>query len=80
MSLYLGSHFREKERNRWKKFFSSSANAICLISLKSVRKYKCTNKPSLIKIATFYKVALSSALLNDSKYQFVDYKYLKSGL
>ena len=31
---YLGSHFTEKERNRWRKFFSSSENAIWSILLK----------------------------------------------
>ena len=31
---YLGSHFTEKERNHWRKFFSSSENTIWLILLK----------------------------------------------
>ena len=34
ISQYLGSHFTEKERNRWRKFFSSSENAIWSILLK----------------------------------------------
>ena len=34
ISSYLGSHFKEKERNRWRKFFSSSENAIWSILLK----------------------------------------------
>ena len=34
ISQYLGSHFMEKERNRWMKFFSSSENAIWSILLK----------------------------------------------
>ena len=34
ISQYLGSHFTEKERNRWRKYFSSSENAIWSILLK----------------------------------------------
>ena len=34
ISQYLGSHFAEKERNRWRKLFSSSENAIWSILLK----------------------------------------------
>ena len=34
ISQYLGSHFAEKERNHWMKFFSSSENAIWSILLK----------------------------------------------
>ena len=34
ISQYLGSHFREKKRNSWRKFFSSSENAIWSILLK----------------------------------------------
>ena len=34
ISQYLSSHFTEKERNRWSKFFSSSENAIWSILLK----------------------------------------------
>ena len=34
ISQYLDSHFTEKERNRWRKFFSSSENAIWSILLK----------------------------------------------
>ena len=34
ISQYLGSHFTEKKRNRWRKFFSSSENEIWSILLK----------------------------------------------
>ena len=34
ISQYLGSHFTEKERNRWRKCFSSSENAIWSFLLK----------------------------------------------
>ena len=34
ISSYLGSHFTEKERNRWRNFFSSSGNAISSMLLK----------------------------------------------
>ena len=34
ISQYLGSYFTEKERNRWRKFFSNSENAIWSILLK----------------------------------------------
>ena len=34
VSQYLSSHFKEKERNRWRKCFSNSENAIWSILLK----------------------------------------------
>ena len=34
ISQYHGSHFKEKERNPWRKFFPSSENAIWSILLK----------------------------------------------
>ena len=34
ISQYLRSHFTEKERNRWRKFVSSSENKIWSILLK----------------------------------------------
>ena len=34
ISQYLGSHFKEKERSRWRNIFSSSGNAIWSILLK----------------------------------------------
>ena len=34
ISWYLHSHFTQKERNRWRKFFPSSENAIWSILLK----------------------------------------------
>ena len=38
ISQYLGSHFSGKERSRWRKFFSSSENAIWSILLKYQEK------------------------------------------
>ena len=38
ISQYLGSHFTEKERNRWRKYFSSSENAIWSTLLKYQEK------------------------------------------
>ena len=34
ISLYLVSHFTNKEQNRWRKFLSGSENAICSSLLK----------------------------------------------
>ena len=34
ISSHLDGHFKEKERNRWRNFFSSSDNAIWSILLK----------------------------------------------
>ena len=38
ISWYLGSHFTDKEWNRWRKFFSSSENAIGRFFLKYQEK------------------------------------------
>ena len=71
ISQYLGSHFAEKERNRWRKFLSSSENVIWSILLKhqeiDVHKYK----HSLTKIETSYIVGF----LNGTNCGLVDYKY-----
>ena len=34
ISQHLGSYFTDKERNRWRQFFSSSENAVWSILLK----------------------------------------------
>ena len=62
ISRYLGSHFTEKkERNRWRKFSSSTENAVWSILLKYQEMWKY--KHSLTKIETSYIVAF----LNDTK-------------
>ena len=63
----------EKERNSWRKLFSSFGNAIWSILLKYQEIEVQTE--SLTKIETSYIVAF----LNGTNCRFVDYKYLKFG-
>ena len=67
---YLGSHFTEKERNRWRNF--SPALKCNLVDCIEISGNRCANtKHSLTKIETSYLVAL----FNGSNFRFVNYKY-----
>ena len=61
ISQYLGSHFKEKERNRWRKFFFSSENAFLSILLKyqkiDVQSKRLTEKTLLQKRMTKIDIA-----------------------
>ena len=70
ISQYLGSHFKEKERNRWRNFFSSSGNAIWSILLK-YQEIEMRIQAFTDEIETSYIVAF----LNGTNCRFVDYKY-----
>ena len=72
ISWYLGSHFTENERNRWRKFFSSSENAIWSILL----NYQ---EIDVTTVKTSYIVAFFNGTNRRFVFVFVDYKYWKSG-
>ena len=67
ISQYLGSHFTEKEGNRWRKFFSSSENAIWSILLEYQEKD--------VQIQAFAETSYIVAFLNGTNCRLVDYKY-----
>ena len=64
ISQYFGSRFTKEERNRWRKYFSSSKNVIWSILLKCQEKI-CKYKHSMTKIETSYIVTFLTVLTAD---------------
>ena len=67
LGTVVSRHFTEKERNRWRNFFSSSENAVWSILLK-YQEIDRLIQNSLTKIETSYIVAF----LNGTNCWFVD--------